>query len=74
MRIEYHKHGELKEIKINPDNESLTIKASKREFVQIWLENKINGEANIVSGYTGVDVRGYMANGRKLTKSTCRVS
>ena len=38
------------------------------------LENKINGEANIVSGYTGVDVRGYMANGRKLTKSTCRVS
>ena len=73
MTIEYHKHGELKEIKINPDNESLTIKASKREFVQIWLENKINGEASVVSSFTGIDVRGYMTNGRKLTKSTCRI-
>ena len=74
MRVEYYEKGKKKSIEINPDYEALTIKASKREFVQIWLENKINGEANIVSGFSGVDVRGYMENGKALTKSTCRIS
>ena len=74
MRVEYYEKGKKKSIEINPDYEALTIKASKREFVQIWLENKINGEANIISGFSGVDVRGYMVNGKALTKSTCRIS
>ena len=73
MTIRYYENGKEKSIEINPDHEALTIKASEREFVQIWLENKINGEASVVSSFTGIDVRGYMTNGKVLTKSTCRI-
>ena len=74
MTIEYYEKDEKKSIILTPDHEAIKILANDQEFAQVWIDNKVNGEACIVSGISGVKVNGWMENGKVLTKRTCRVS